>query len=95
MPLDSNLDSVGPMVHTVEDAALLYQILAGPDPAAPHTWGHPCENVLEDLEADISGMRICLPREYFWDQGTRRWRRRCAPPPRSLPTSMRTWTKSR
>jgi len=68
LPLDSTLDSVGPMVRTVRDAALIYQVLAGPDPAAPPTWGHPSENVLENLEGDISGMRLALPREYFWDE---------------------------
>jgi aspartyl-tRNA(Asn)/glutamyl-tRNA(Gln) amidotransferase subunit A len=68
LPLDSTLDSVGPMVRSVHDAALIYQTLAGPDPAAPPTWGHPCEDVLENLEGDISGMRLCLPREYFWDE---------------------------
>ena len=68
LPLDSTLDSVGPMVRTVRDAALIYQILAGPDPAAPPTWGHPSEDVLENLEGDIAGMRLALPREYFWDE---------------------------
>ena len=68
LPLDSTLDSVGPMVRTVRDAALIYQILAGPDPAAPPTWGHPSEDVLENLEGDITGMRLALPREYFWDE---------------------------
>ena len=68
LPLDSTLDSVGPMVRTVRDAALIYQILAGPDPAAPTTWGHPSEDVLENLEGDITGMRLALPREYFWDE---------------------------
>ena len=68
MPLDSNLDSIGPMTRTVADAALLFQILAGPDPADPKTLNQPCDNVLEELDQDIAGMRLGLPREYFWDE---------------------------
>ncbi len=68
LPLDTTLDSVGPMTRSVGDAALLYQVLAGPDPADPQTWDQPCGNVLEDLEGDITGMRLCLPQEYFWDE---------------------------
>jgi aspartyl-tRNA(Asn)/glutamyl-tRNA(Gln) amidotransferase subunit A len=55
------------MARTVRDAALLYQAMAGPDPDDPDTWGHACEDVLEELDADIAGMRVCLPRQYFWE----------------------------
>lgn len=66
LPLDSTLDSIGPMTRSVRDAALLFQVLAGPDPADPDTWNQPCEDVLEDLDGEVDGMRLCLPREYFW-----------------------------
>ena len=65
--LDSSLDSAGPMCRTVADAALIYQTLATPDPADPDTWNQPCDNVLDDLDGDISGLRLSLPRQYFWD----------------------------
>lgn len=68
LPLDSTLDSVGPMTRSVRDAALLFQAIAGPDPADPHTWGQPCEEVVEELEGEVDNLRLCLPREYFWKE---------------------------
>jgi len=67
LPLDRNLDSVGPLTRTVEDAALVYQTLAGPDPDDPQTWDQPCVRGQDDLDEDIAGLRVCFPREYFWD----------------------------
>ena len=68
LPLDSALDSVGPMARCVRDAALLYRVLAGPDPADPDTWDQPVDAVFDELEGDVGGMRVCLPREYFWEE---------------------------
>ena len=67
LPLDSSLDSIGPMTRCVRDAVLLYTALAGPDPADTHTWNQPIDYAQDEIENDVSGMRICLPREYFWD----------------------------
>ena len=67
MPLDSGLDSVGPITRTVRDAALIYQCLAGPDPADPDTLDQPVEDVFADLERGVKGLRLLIPRQYFWD----------------------------
>ena len=67
LPLDSSLDSIGPIVRSVQDAAVLYQSLAGPDPEDPDTWDQPVDDVVEEMEGDVAGMRISLPREYFWE----------------------------
>jgi len=67
LPLDSRLDTVGPMARSVRDVAVVYRALAGPDPLDPDTWHQPIDDVVDELEADVAGMRICLPREYFWD----------------------------
>lgn len=67
LPLDSHLDSLGPLCRCVSDAALLYQALAGPDSSDPDTWSQPVDDVLEDLEDEVTGMRVALPREYFWE----------------------------
>lgn len=53
MPLSHTLDTPGPMVRSVQDAALLYQAMAGPDPndpltrlfAAPDAGGAPDQGV--------------------------------------------------
>ena len=67
-PLNPDLDSPGPIVRSVEDAALFLQALAGPDPADENTWNRPCEQFAENLDVDLSGMRVCFPREYFWEE---------------------------
>ena len=68
LPLDSRLDSIGPLARCVEDAALIYQALVGPDPADPDTWNQPIDDVLEALDEEVTGLRIALPREYFWSE---------------------------
>ncbi|MDA0335254.1 MAG: amidase [bacterium] len=67
LPLDPTLDSIGPMARCVTDAALLYNIIAGADPYDGGTWGAPPFVPVEDVEAEIGGTRLCIPREYFWD----------------------------
>ena len=67
LPLDSRLDSIGPLVRCVQDAAVLYQSMVGADPEDPDTWGQPADDVVEEMEGDVACMRICLPREYFWE----------------------------
>ena len=67
LPLDSRLDSIGPIGRSVQDVALLYQALAGPDPEDLDTWNQPVDDVVEEMEGDVAGMRVCLPREYFWE----------------------------
>ena len=67
-PLNPDLDSPGPLVNSVEDAALVLQALAGEDPADENTWNRPCERFAENLDTDLSGMRVCFPREYFWEE---------------------------
>ena len=66
LPLDPTLDSIGPLCRTAEDCALLYQAMVGPDPAAPETYGQACHSIMDELEGEVAGMRLCFPREYFW-----------------------------
>jgi len=60
VPLSGTLDSIGPLAHTVEDAALLTAAMAGPDPRDPATLTAPRGDLEAALagEADIRGMRI-------------------------------------
>lgn len=63
----SSLDQVGPMARTVEDAAAVYQVIAGLDPHDSTTSPRPLGDCLADVRAaeDLKGVRLGLPKEYF------------------------------
>jgi aspartyl-tRNA(Asn)/glutamyl-tRNA(Gln) amidotransferase subunit A len=55
-----SLEHIGPMTRTVEDAALMMAVIAGPDPrdrfslpAAPYDWR-------ETIKGDLKGLRVAL-----------------------------------
>ena len=58
LPLSSTLDTPGPMTRSVEDAALLYRLLNGPDPNDPATlaWAH--DDPLPSLRRGVAGLRL-------------------------------------
>lgn len=61
----SSLDHVGPFARTVRDAALVMQVLAGPDPMDSTTAEVPAPDYLASLEKPVKGMKIGVPKEYF------------------------------
>ena len=63
----SSLDQVGPMARTVEDAAAVYQVIAGLDPHDSTTSPRPVGDCLADVRAakELKGVRLGLPKEYF------------------------------
>ena len=70
VPLATTLDSLGPLTRTVDDAALLMQLMWGPDPRDATTVGAPRLDLAHVLagDADIRGMRVtALAREQFPD----------------------------
>jgi aspartyl-tRNA(Asn)/glutamyl-tRNA(Gln) amidotransferase subunit A len=67
-PLCWTLDSVGPLTRTVEDAALVYQVLQGPDPRDETTAGVLPHDVLGRLGAGVRGLRLALPETLFFDE---------------------------
>jgi aspartyl-tRNA(Asn)/glutamyl-tRNA(Gln) amidotransferase subunit A len=66
-PLAWSLDHVGPMARTVEDAALMLAAIAGPDPEDPWCAARPVEDLTSDLERGVAGLRLGVPRPYFFD----------------------------
>lgn len=53
-------DTVGPIARTVRDAALLLDVLAGPDARDPVTAKSPVRSVLKHLEHDVQGIRVWI-----------------------------------
>jgi aspartyl-tRNA(Asn)/glutamyl-tRNA(Gln) amidotransferase subunit A len=60
LALATSFDSVGPLVRSVEDAALLFEALSGRDPDDPATFGIPPVR-LDTLEQGVAGLRLRVP----------------------------------
>ena len=67
LTLSWTLDHTGPMARTVEDCAYLLQAMAGHDPADPASSRVPVGDYLAPLGRDIRGVRIGVPRAYFFE----------------------------
>ena len=62
----SSLDQGGPMARTAEDCALLLSAMCGPDPDRDSTsLDVPAEDFTASLGADLKGLRIGIPNEFF------------------------------
>jgi aspartyl-tRNA(Asn)/glutamyl-tRNA(Gln) amidotransferase subunit A len=63
----SSLDQAGPMAQTAEDCGLLLNVMAGFDPRDSTSIERDTEDFNRDLQRDVRGLRIGVPREYFGD----------------------------
>ncbi len=63
----SSLDQAGVMARSAADAAPLLQAMAGFDPRDSTSADEPVPDYPGQLDADITGLRIGLPKEYFSD----------------------------
>jgi aspartyl-tRNA(Asn)/glutamyl-tRNA(Gln) amidotransferase subunit A len=61
----SSLDCPGPVARNVRDAALMLNVIAGPDLRDATSAALPVPNYLADLEKGVRGMRIGLSSDYF------------------------------
>jgi len=62
----SSLDQGGPMARTAEDCALLLSAMCGPDADRDSTsLDVPAEDFTKSLNADLKGLRIGIPKEFF------------------------------
>ena len=57
-PRSFSFDTVGPLARTVRDCALLFQAMAGYDPADPRSLHAPVEDCLEGIEDGVAGMSV-------------------------------------
>lgn len=64
-PLASSLDTVGPLGRTVDDVAVLYEVMAGHDPEDP--WSVPQPVVRGDGHASLKGIVVGVPQPWVED----------------------------
>jgi aspartyl-tRNA(Asn)/glutamyl-tRNA(Gln) amidotransferase subunit A len=67
-PLSWSLDHAGPMTRTVIDAALMLQAIAGHDSQDPTTRTAVVPDYVAALTGDIRGVRLGIPKEFFFEQ---------------------------
>jgi aspartyl-tRNA(Asn)/glutamyl-tRNA(Gln) amidotransferase subunit A len=61
----SSLDQVGPLAHTVVDAALLLEVIAGHDPRDSTSVDQPVPSYRRTVEEPLPSLTIGVAREYF------------------------------
>ena len=67
IPSAYSLDTIGPMTRSVEDAALMLQVLAGFDAADSITSSAPVPDYAAALHAPLRNLRLGIARDYFFD----------------------------
>lgn len=70
MPLSHSIDCVGPLARTARDCARLMEVIAGADPADPSCTARPVPRYERALDGKARGLRIGVPRSYFYDPVT-------------------------
>ncbi len=63
----SSLDSIGAMAYTVEDLAMIATVISGQDSHDGTTGTHEVPDYVKNLSADVKGLKVGIPKEYFID----------------------------
>ena len=66
IPLAWSMDTAGPMTRTVEDCALMFSAIAGPDAKDATTAQIPLQDYMGSLSQGIKGLRIGVVPDYFF-----------------------------
>jgi aspartyl-tRNA(Asn)/glutamyl-tRNA(Gln) amidotransferase subunit A len=66
MPLSFTLDTVGPLAQTAEDCAIIFSIIAGPDPLDPTTAGAPNWDA-KAMKRPVKGLTVGIPKSFYVD----------------------------
>ena len=61
-------DTIGPMARRVADVARVFAVLAGHDPEDPRSEDRPLENFLPTLGDGIAGVRLGVPRNFYFER---------------------------
>ncbi len=68
VPLTYSLDHCGPMTKTVEDAAILLNVMAGYDKLDVASVEHPREDYTQSMRQPVARLRLGIPRAPFFDR---------------------------
>jgi len=68
VPLAPSFDHVGPLVHSVADAAILLGLLAGRDSLDPTSSAHRVEDFSAALRKPLRKFRLGRAHDYFWEK---------------------------
>jgi aspartyl-tRNA(Asn)/glutamyl-tRNA(Gln) amidotransferase subunit A len=68
VPLAWSLDHVGPMARSVEDCAILLQMIAGYDPQDPASANVSVPDFRAHLKNGIQGLRVGVPRAHWFNE---------------------------
>lgn len=68
-PIEQTLDHTGPMARTVEDVALLLEVIAGVDGMDPRQSGLEAKNYTNCLDGNAKGLKIGIVEEGFGWEG--------------------------
>ena len=71
VPLSWSLDTVGILVRSVEDAAVMLQAMAGYDSRDPGSYDAPVPDYLDEMGSVSLPPRVGLVREFFFDHASR------------------------
>jgi aspartyl-tRNA(Asn)/glutamyl-tRNA(Gln) amidotransferase subunit A len=63
----SSLDQIGPLTHSVADAALLLKVMAGHDPLDSTSADVPVPDDLEQVDKPVADLRIGIAKQYMSD----------------------------
>jgi aspartyl-tRNA(Asn)/glutamyl-tRNA(Gln) amidotransferase subunit A len=77
VPLCTSMDAIGPITRSVEDAAVVLSVIAGPDPADPRMRQAAPADVFGRLRDGVSGLRIGVIRELVDSADTNTETRAC------------------
>jgi aspartyl-tRNA(Asn)/glutamyl-tRNA(Gln) amidotransferase subunit A len=67
VPLAWSLDHPGPLTRTVRDAAIVLRAISGHDARDPSSVEVAVPEWLDGIERGPRGLRVGVPRQYFWD----------------------------
>ena len=63
----SSFDQIGPITKNVYDAALMMNAISGHDPMDSTTSPKPSPDYTLGIEKDVSGLKVGVPREFFFE----------------------------